>query len=168
MAECLSVPAPGGAAVDTVGVAVGTGAAVNIGAAVDTAEEAGVADVAAMAAVVTDAAPMDTATPEAAGAVSMVEAAASTVVVGSMVVVDTAEAVSTVVVDMAGVDMAVDTGKGLKTRKCFNGWQHCAASRFSLVLPYPAYIPITRSIALRHTAQNVRCRVNMMQSTSER
>jgi hypothetical protein len=34
--------------------------------------------------------------------------------------------------------------------------------------PYPAYIPITRSIARRHTAQNVLCRVNMMQSTSER
>ena len=33
---------------------------------------------------------------------------------------------------------------------------------------YPAYIPITRSIALRHTAQNVLCRVNIMQSTSGR
>jgi hypothetical protein len=31
-----------------------------------------------------------------------------------------------------------------------------------------AYIPITRSIALRQTAQNVLCRVNIMQSTSER
>jgi hypothetical protein len=34
--------------------------------------------------------------------------------------------------------------------------------------PYPAYIPITRSIALRQTAQNFMYRVNMMQSTSER
>jgi hypothetical protein len=34
--------------------------------------------------------------------------------------------------------------------------------------PHPVYIPITRSIALLHTAQNVLCRVNMMQSTSER
>jgi len=35
-------------------------------------------------------------------------------------------------------------------------------------LPYPAYIAITRSIARRHTAQNVLCRVNMMQSSSGR
>jgi hypothetical protein len=33
--------------------------------------------------------------------------------------------------------------------------------------PY-VYIPITRSIALRHTAQNAICRVNIMQSTSGR
>ena len=105
------VPAPGGAAVDTV-----TGAAVTVGAAAVTVTDeaatdaaAGVADVAAMDAVVTDAVAMDTPMPEAVEVVSMVEAAASTAVVDSMVAADTAEAASMVAADTAEAATAVDT-----------------------------------------------------------
>lgn len=116
MVDCLSEPAPGGAAVDTV-----TGAAVTVGAAAvtvtdeaATAEVAGVADVAAMDAVVTAAVVMDTATREAVEVVSMVEEAAA-----SMAAVDTAEAASTAVVDSTAaatvvLDTAAATGNGLK------------------------------------------------------
>lgn len=51
-----------------------------------------------------------------------------------------------------------------KSEVCFS-----AISAFSAVQGFhPTYIPIARSIARRHTAQNVLCRVNMMQSTSGR
>jgi hypothetical protein len=44
----------------------------------------------------------------------------------------------------------------------------CALCVSAVIPPHPAYIPIPLSIARRHTAQNLLCRVNMMQSTSGR
>jgi hypothetical protein len=108
MAECLSAPARGGVAVETVGAAAVT-----------------VTDAAATDAVATDAAAMDAAAMDAAVEVgSMVEAAIAAQAVASTVAVDTVEAASTVVVDTAAADTAVvdtaaaatavDTGKALR------------------------------------------------------
>jgi hypothetical protein len=120
-----------------------------------------------------------------------VEAVASTAAVDPAVVVDPAAAVDPTV---AGTGKGLRAWKCFNGWRL--AAQHCAASCFSLLLlrlakgqddngkyvtnflrvrcvsalrlPYPAYIPITRSSARRHTAQNLLCRVNIMQSTSGR